>query len=52
MPPLDRCWPSRTGTRSIVVDPIVLGEGTGPRWHEDLGAAAGGRFVVRHPTGY
>jgi cell wall-associated NlpC family hydrolase len=26
--------------------------GTGPRWHEDLGAAAGGRFVVRHPTGY
>jgi cell wall-associated NlpC family hydrolase len=26
--------------------------GTGPRWHEDLGAAAGGRFVVRHPEGY
>jgi cell wall-associated NlpC family hydrolase len=26
--------------------------GTGPRWHEDLSAAAGGRFVARHPTGY
>jgi cell wall-associated NlpC family hydrolase len=26
--------------------------GTGPRWHEDLGAAAGGRFVARHPVGY
>jgi cell wall-associated NlpC family hydrolase len=26
--------------------------GTGPRWHEDLTAAAGGRFVVRHPEGY
>jgi cell wall-associated NlpC family hydrolase len=26
--------------------------GTGPRWHEDLGAAAGGRFIVRHPVGY
>ena len=25
--------------------------GTGPRWHEELGAAAGGRFVVRHPEG-
>jgi hypothetical protein len=27
-------------------------EGTGPRWHEGLGAAAGGSFVARHPTGY
>jgi cell wall-associated NlpC family hydrolase len=26
--------------------------GTGPRWHTDLGAAAGGSFVARHPTGY
>jgi cell wall-associated NlpC family hydrolase len=26
--------------------------GTGPRWHENLGAAASGRFVVRHPPGY
>ena len=26
--------------------------GTGPRWHEDLAAAAGGRFVARHPVGY
>ncbi len=26
--------------------------GTGPRWHEDLSAAAGGRFVARHPEGY
>ncbi len=26
--------------------------GTGPRWHEDLGAAAGGPFVARHPAGY
>lgn len=26
--------------------------GSGPRWHEDLGAAAGGRFVARHPVGY
>jgi|SRR3954447_25658258 len=26
--------------------------GTGPRWHADLGAAAGGSFVARHPTGY
>jgi cell wall-associated NlpC family hydrolase len=26
--------------------------GTGPRWHEDLSAAAGGRFIARHPTGY
>ena len=26
--------------------------GTGPRWHEGLAAAAGGRFVARHPTGY
>jgi cell wall-associated NlpC family hydrolase len=26
--------------------------GTGPRWHEDLSAAAGGRFVARHPAGY
>jgi cell wall-associated NlpC family hydrolase len=26
--------------------------GTGPRWHTDLGAAAGGRFVARHPAGY
>ena len=26
--------------------------GTGPRWHQDLGAAASGRFVVRHPAGY
>ncbi|MBK5219748.1 MAG: C40 family peptidase [Thermoleophilia bacterium] len=26
--------------------------GTGPRWHEDLDAAASGPFVARHPTGY
>jgi hypothetical protein len=26
--------------------------GSGPRWHEDLGAAAGGRFIARHPVGY
>jgi cell wall-associated NlpC family hydrolase len=26
--------------------------GSGPRWHEDLAAAAGGRFVARHPVGY
>jgi cell wall-associated NlpC family hydrolase len=26
--------------------------GTGPRWHEGLAAAAGGRFVARHPVGY
>ncbi len=26
--------------------------GTGPRWHPDTRAAAGGRFVVRHPVGY
>jgi hypothetical protein len=26
--------------------------GTGPRWHEDLSAAAGGRFIARHPEGY
>jgi cell wall-associated NlpC family hydrolase len=26
--------------------------GTGPRWHEDLSAAAGGHFVARHPTDY
>jgi hypothetical protein len=26
--------------------------GTGPRWHEDLGAAAAGPFVARHPAGY
>jgi hypothetical protein len=26
--------------------------GTGPRWHESLAAAAGGRFVARHPEGY
>jgi cell wall-associated NlpC family hydrolase len=26
--------------------------GSGPRWHEDLSAAAGGRFVARHPAGY
>ena len=26
--------------------------GTGPRWHEDLSAAAGGRFIARHPVGY
>lgn len=25
---------------------------SGPRWHESLAAAAGGRFVVRHPVGY
>lgn len=25
---------------------------SGPRWHESLGAAAGGRFVARHPIGY
>jgi hypothetical protein len=27
-------------------------EGTGPRWHEGLGAAASGTFVARHPIGY
>jgi hypothetical protein len=26
--------------------------GTGPRWHERTAAAAGGRFVARHPVGY
>jgi hypothetical protein len=26
--------------------------GTGPRWHPELGAAASGPFVARHPTGY
>ncbi|HUC08644.1 MAG TPA: hypothetical protein VMR96_11215 [Solirubrobacterales bacterium] len=26
--------------------------GTGPRWHESTTAAAGGRFVARHPEGY
>jgi cell wall-associated NlpC family hydrolase len=26
--------------------------GTGPRWHESTVAAAGGRFVARHPEGY
>ncbi len=26
--------------------------GTGPRWHKDLSAAAGGSFVARHPAGY
>jgi cell wall-associated NlpC family hydrolase len=26
--------------------------GTGPRWHPTVAAAAGGRFVVRHPVGY
>jgi cell wall-associated NlpC family hydrolase len=26
--------------------------GTGPRWHPTTAAAAGGRFVVRHPVGY
>jgi cell wall-associated NlpC family hydrolase len=25
---------------------------SGPRWHEGLAAAAGGRFVARHPIGY
>ena len=25
---------------------------SGPRWHEGLLAAAGGRFVARHPVGY
>lgn len=25
---------------------------SGPRWHEGLTAAAGGRFVARHPIGY
>jgi hypothetical protein len=25
---------------------------SGPRWHESLAAAAGGRFVARHPVGY
>ena len=24
---------------------------SGPRWHESLAPAAGGRFVARHPTG-
>ncbi|HVT00529.1 MAG TPA: hypothetical protein VHE08_08445 [Solirubrobacterales bacterium] len=26
--------------------------GSGPRWHPTLAAAAGGRYVVRHPVGY
>jgi hypothetical protein len=26
--------------------------GSGPRWHESTVAAAGGRFVARHPEGY
>ena len=26
--------------------------GTGPRWHPTTAAAAGGRYVVRHPVGY
>jgi cell wall-associated NlpC family hydrolase len=26
--------------------------GTGPRWHPTTAAAAGGRFIVRHPVGY
>jgi cell wall-associated NlpC family hydrolase len=26
--------------------------GTGPRWHPSVRAAAGGRFVVRHPVGF
>jgi cell wall-associated NlpC family hydrolase len=26
--------------------------GTGPRWHPTTTAAAGGRFIVRHPVGY
>jgi len=26
--------------------------GTGPRWHTSLAAAAGGRFIARHPAGY
>jgi hypothetical protein len=25
---------------------------SGPRWHEGLAAAAGGRFIARHPVGY
>jgi cell wall-associated NlpC family hydrolase len=25
---------------------------SGPRWHEGIAAAAGGRFVARHPIGY
>jgi hypothetical protein len=25
---------------------------SGPRWHESPLAAAGGRFVARHPVGY
>jgi cell wall-associated NlpC family hydrolase len=25
---------------------------TGPRWHPTTAAAAGGRFIVRHPVGY
>jgi cell wall-associated NlpC family hydrolase len=26
--------------------------GTGPRWHPTTTAAAGGRYIVRHPVGY
>jgi cell wall-associated NlpC family hydrolase len=26
--------------------------GTGPRWHPTVAAAAGGRYVVRHPVGF
>jgi cell wall-associated NlpC family hydrolase len=26
--------------------------GTGPRWHPTVAAAAGGRYVARHPIGY
>ena len=25
---------------------------SGPRWHQSLGAAAGGSFIARHPVGY
>jgi cell wall-associated NlpC family hydrolase len=25
---------------------------SGPRWHEDTGAAASGTFIARHPVGY
>jgi cell wall-associated NlpC family hydrolase len=26
--------------------------GSGPRWHRDIRAAGGGRFIARHPAGY
>jgi cell wall-associated NlpC family hydrolase len=33
-------------------DTAGVTNGTGPRWHKSLKAAAGGPFTVRHPDGY